>query len=168
MDKHERPYRCQEGGCEKLPGFTYSGGLLRHEREVHHKHGGPKKPLTCPHSTCKRFGNKPFSRLENLNEHLRRVHTPGAVEDPSPSDNDNDHSPSSDTTPPPRAGKKRRRGDDDDLEALRQENKRLKQENSELRQQVNNQTLQTTQLIQQLQNTAMTASGMTLGNGPML
>ena len=39
MDKHDRPYKCAADGCEKLPGFTYSGGLLRHEREVHGKHG---------------------------------------------------------------------------------------------------------------------------------
>ena len=39
MDKHDRPYKCPADGCEKLPGFTYSGGLLRHEREVHGKHG---------------------------------------------------------------------------------------------------------------------------------
>ncbi|ORY04550.1 hypothetical protein BCR34DRAFT_667071 [Clohesyomyces aquaticus] len=40
MDKHERPYKCHVKGCEKLQGFTYSGGLLRHEREVHHLHTG--------------------------------------------------------------------------------------------------------------------------------
>lgn len=81
MDKHERPYKCLAEGCEKLAGFTYSGGLLRHEREVHAKHGGPRNPLNCPHVNCKRHKGKGFSRLENLNEHLRRVHTnpiPGA------------------------------------------------------------------------------------------
>lgn len=75
MDKHERPYVCTVPGCEKVQGFTYSGGLLRHEREVHRKHGGPKNALFCPHPTCKRSGGKGFSRLENLQEHLRRVHT---------------------------------------------------------------------------------------------
>ncbi|KAI1868823.1 hypothetical protein JX265_006802 [Neoarthrinium moseri] len=79
MDKHDRPYRCGADGCEKLPGFTYSGGLLRHEREVHGKHGGPKNPLNCPHVSCKRHSGKGFSRLENLNEHLRRVHTNSAA-----------------------------------------------------------------------------------------
>ncbi|KAI9055517.1 hypothetical protein LZ554_000465 [Drepanopeziza brunnea f. sp. 'monogermtubi'] len=75
MDKHDRPYKCPSEGCEKLPGFTYSGGLLRHQREVHNLHGGPRKQLNCPHPTCKRFSGKGFSRQENLNEHLRRVHT---------------------------------------------------------------------------------------------
>ncbi|RDA94245.1 hypothetical protein CP533_0546 [Ophiocordyceps camponoti-saundersi (nom. inval.)] len=75
MDKHERPYRCPAEGCENLPGFTYSGGLLRHEREVHGKHGGPRNTVNCPHPNCKRHKGKGFSRMENLNEHLRRVHT---------------------------------------------------------------------------------------------
>lgn len=75
MDKHERPYVCTAKGCEKIQGFTYSGGLLRHEREVHGKHGGPKKKLLCPHVNCKRSSGKGFSRQENLSEHLRRVHT---------------------------------------------------------------------------------------------
>lgn len=99
MDKHERPYICSFKECEKISGFTYSGGLLRHEREVHGKHGGPKKALNCPHASCKRNKGKGFSRLENLQEHLRRVHrdasegataqppsTPGGGGDDSASD----------------------------------------------------------------------------------
>lgn len=75
MDKHDRPYRCPNPSCAKLQGFTYSGGLLRHEREVHGKHGGPKAALMCPHPDCKRHSGKGFTRKENLNEHLRRVHS---------------------------------------------------------------------------------------------
>lgn len=30
MDRHERPYKCCEAGCDLILGFTYSGGLLRH------------------------------------------------------------------------------------------------------------------------------------------
>ena len=74
MDKHDRPYRCGHASCAKLQGFTYSGGLLRHEREVHGKHGGPKAQLMCPHEDCKRHSGKGFTRKENLNEHIRRVH----------------------------------------------------------------------------------------------
>ena len=74
MDKHVRPYRCPHPSCAKLQGFTYSGGLLRHEREVHGKHGGPKAQLMCPVANCKRQTGKGFTRKENLNEHLRRVH----------------------------------------------------------------------------------------------
>ncbi|KAK7718205.1 hypothetical protein SLS57_006080 [Botryosphaeria dothidea] len=74
MDKHDRPYVCRHKGCEKLQGFTYSGGLLRHEREVHKMHGGTKKALFCPHQDCKRSMGQGFTRKENLAEHIRRVH----------------------------------------------------------------------------------------------
>lgn len=74
MDKHNRPYVCDEPGCENIRGFTYSGGLLRHKREVHRQHGGPKASCFCPHKDCKRSAGVGFSRRENLHEHLRRVH----------------------------------------------------------------------------------------------
>lgn len=75
MDKHTRPYVCEEIGCEKIQGFTYSGGLHRHQREVHHQHGGPKASCLCPHHDCKRsLIGRGFTRKENLAEHLRRVH----------------------------------------------------------------------------------------------
>jgi hypothetical protein len=74
MDKHDRPYKCLVPGCEKLQGFTYSGGLLRHEREVHKMHGGTKKSLFCPFHDCKRSSGAGFTRKENLAEHVRRVH----------------------------------------------------------------------------------------------
>jgi hypothetical protein len=74
MDKHDRPYKCAVKGCEKLQGFTYSGGLLRHEREVHKMHGGTKKSLFCPFADCKRSSGSGFTRKENLAEHVRRVH----------------------------------------------------------------------------------------------
>lgn len=97
MDKHERPYVCTAVGCEKVQGFTYSGGLLRHEREVHGKHGGPKKKLLCPHVNCKRSSGKGFSRQENLSEHLRRVHTSaGPIQMDSPGDNNTDDGSTSD------------------------------------------------------------------------
>jgi hypothetical protein len=74
MDKHERPYKCKVPGCEKLQGFTYSGGLLRHEREVHKLHGGTKTLARCPFPNCKRSSGTGFTRKENLQEHIRRVH----------------------------------------------------------------------------------------------
>jgi hypothetical protein len=75
MDKHERPYKCLEPECDKIEGFTYSGGLLRHQREVHEKETG-RRPLMCPHADCHRSSGHGFSRLENLKEHLRRKHMP--------------------------------------------------------------------------------------------
>ena len=80
MDKHTRPYRCPHPECEKLQGFTYSGGLLRHKREVHPADTGAKELLRCPVPDCKRHTGKGFTRKENLNEHLRRVHPGVAVE----------------------------------------------------------------------------------------
>ncbi|KAK3673406.1 hypothetical protein LTR78_006639 [Recurvomyces mirabilis] len=84
MDKHDRPYKCGDPDCAKMQGFTYSGGLLRHEREVHHKHGGPKATLRCPVAECKRHLGKGFTRKENLNEHVRRVHDGKVPEAPQP------------------------------------------------------------------------------------
>ncbi|KAJ9663023.1 hypothetical protein H2198_001015 [Neophaeococcomyces mojaviensis] len=76
MDKHERPYKCSEPTCEQNPGFTYSGGLLRHMREVHKKGVGPaRRPLYCPHANCIRSTGEGFTRRENLEEHLRRRHS---------------------------------------------------------------------------------------------
>lgn len=131
MDKHERPYRCEHEGCEKLSGFTYSGGLLRHQREVHNKHGGPKKTLNCPHQSCKRYTGKGFSRQENLNEHLRRVHTEGATSPPG--EEGHGHTASDDDG---ERGVKRKRDSlehREEPEDLRAENKRLREENEELK-----------------------------------
>lgn len=78
MDKHTRPYRCSDPSCANILGFTYTGGLHRHQREVHGAYGGPKDRLTCPVAGCKRnTDGKRFTRKENLNEHLRRVHKKG-------------------------------------------------------------------------------------------
>jgi hypothetical protein len=81
MDKHERPYKCPAPGCEKLLGFTYSGGLLRHQREVHKMHGGTKEALYCPYANCKRNTGIGFTRKENRDEHVRRVHRRSTADD---------------------------------------------------------------------------------------
>jgi hypothetical protein len=150
MDKHTRPYVCLQPGCEKIRGFTYSGGLLRHEREVHRKYGGPKAPRFCPHKDCKRSTGQGFSRKENLHEHLRRVHRGVGIDEndfvnaetpkPSPA------AVASSSTAVPSAGneistpaegssKKRKRtlaeeedNGPDTIAELREENKRLKME----------------------------------------
>lgn len=84
MDKHDRPYVCKKPECSSLQGFTYSGGLLRHQREVHHLHGGAKLKLFCHVPGCKRSKHTPFTRRENLAEHLRRVHKLNTPEPNSP------------------------------------------------------------------------------------
>jgi len=72
MDKHERPYKCQEKLCEHLQGFTYSGGLIRHNKEVHL--GTGKNEIFCTAQDCKRR-TRPFTQKGNLQEHVRRVHS---------------------------------------------------------------------------------------------
>jgi TATA-binding protein-associated factor Taf7 len=74
MDKHERPYKCREPGCDKIRGFTYSGGLLRHQREVHKKNQSMGRELYCQYPNCNRSNSQPFTRQENLKEHIRRRH----------------------------------------------------------------------------------------------
>jgi hypothetical protein len=161
MDKHDRPYKCTAEGCEKLPGFTYSGGLLRHEREVHGKHGGPRNSFNCPHPNCKRNAGKGFSRLENLNEHLRRVHTHNGMPVNGAGGDESDEVSSETaaaavavmTNGSAVAALKRKRIDSDDIDELREENKRLRLENDDLKRQVQNQNQQLLQQIVQLQET---------------
>lgn len=74
MDKHDRPYKCAEPGCDKLRGFTYSGGLFRHHKEVHKKNKTSGKELYCHYPHCNRNTSQPFTRKENLKEHVRRRH----------------------------------------------------------------------------------------------
>jgi hypothetical protein len=74
MDKHDRPYKCYEPDCDNIKGFTYTGGLYRHQREVHKKNNNAKKPLMCPYKDCNRSTGNGFTRQENLREHLRRRH----------------------------------------------------------------------------------------------
>jgi hypothetical protein len=87
MDKHDRPYKCLELGCASLQGFTYSGGLLRHQREVHKKNIAAKTNFMCPHASCNRSTGQGFTRQENLKEHLRRRHPAGIEEAAEHADN---------------------------------------------------------------------------------
>lgn len=151
MDKHERPYRCPAEGCENLPGFTYSGGLLRHEREVHGKHGGPKNTVNCPHLNCKRHTGKGFSRMENLNEHLRRVHTnpDGAGATPPP------EMALSDENDSEQAGMKRKRRPSDaqaaeEINELKEEVKRLREENEKLKEDMQQQSQHSLAMMAQI------------------
>ncbi|KAK4242534.1 hypothetical protein C8A03DRAFT_29296 [Achaetomium macrosporum] len=142
MDKHERPYKCRETGCENLSGFTYSGGLTRHLWEVHGIHDGQKREFYCPHESCKRSGEA-FTRRENLNEHMRRVHTQNVAPlTPAASQTED----SDDTAATGR--KRRKRPADSDLH---EELKRVRQENDALRQEVQAQTLRNDQLTARLQ-----------------
>lgn len=147
MDKHERPYRCIVPGCESLPGFTYSGGLLRHEREVHGKYGGPKNTVKCPHPNCKRHTGKGFSRQENLNEHLRRVHTNMEGASP-PTDGGN----SADDNDSEKSGMKRKRrsSGSEEVMGLREEIKRVREENEKLKIEMEAQNQHSLSMMQQI------------------
>ncbi|PSR80555.1 hypothetical protein BD289DRAFT_373828 [Coniella lustricola] len=155
MDKHERPYVCTVKGCEKIQGFTYSGGLLRHEREVHGKHGGPKKALNCPHTSCKRNTGKGFSRMENLQEHLRRCHRRPSAHSSTPGGGGSGGSGSGLTGNT--HSHKRKRSDDDESDdftrakLLQAENDRLQEENKELLRQLHEQTRTANDMRTQLQ-----------------
>ena len=132
MDKHERPFVCHEPECDNIRGFTYSGGLLRHQREVHRQHGGPKASCMCPYPDCKRHVGVGFSRKENLAEHLRRVHRDAGTDQPP---QEGPETAAQNTTTPGTLGTRRKRrrttvpeeesGDEKDLE---QEVKKLKRE----------------------------------------
>lgn len=74
MDRHDRPYRCSEPGCDRGQGFTYLGGLLRHEREVHDRNRSSRQVFWCTDPNCSRSNSHPFTRAENLKEHVRRRH----------------------------------------------------------------------------------------------
>ncbi|KAK6839870.1 fungal specific transcription factor [Apiospora arundinis] len=156
MDKHDRPYKCAVDGCEKLPGFTYSGGLLRHEREVHGKHGGPKNPLNCPHPNCKRYSGKGFSRLENLNEHLRRVHTNGASSGDMAADDHESIATTMEAAEHVSVGEKRKADDED----LRVEVKKLHVENGDLRAKLDAQERQFEALQEQMRQLQDTLSSL--------
>ncbi|KAL8733675.1 MAG: hypothetical protein Q9181_003491 [Wetmoreana brouardii] len=108
MDKHTRPYICTMPGCENR-GFTYSGGLSRHQREVHGQHGGPTARHQCPHKDCKRSTGSGFSRKENLQEHLRRVHRQAEPAEAEPQTTDDATTQATGTLK-----RRRRRVDDED------------------------------------------------------
>ncbi|KAG8626744.1 hypothetical protein KVT40_005689 [Elsinoe batatas] len=140
FDKHDRPYKCKDPACSKLQGFTYSGGLLRHQREVHGMHGGPKERLFCRFpGECKRKSEKGFTRKENRDEHERRVHNgpfDGLLKEETTSPQAWSESSEVRRLSVPTGKRKASEASETDIEDLRGELKRLRQDNDELRQQV--------------------------------
>ncbi|KAK3308950.1 uncharacterized protein B0T15DRAFT_123948 [Chaetomium strumarium] len=136
MDKHERPYKCPEKACERVLGFTYPGGLSRHMREVHLIGLDDNERLYCTEQNCKRNVGKGkwFTRQENLDEHLHRVHgiDPKAKKDSR--EGSQTHGSDQNGNDAAAAGQKRKRADDSDL---RDEVKRLREENDRLLKQLN-------------------------------
>jgi hypothetical protein len=85
-DKHDRPFKCDVAGCTHSTGFSSKGILDRHKRTIH-KLLPPDKSSTklstlvlyyCPEPSCHRSisssPSNPFTRKDNLNEHIRRKH----------------------------------------------------------------------------------------------
>ena len=110
--------------------------------------GGPRKQLNCPHPNCKRNSGKGFSRQENLNEHLRRVHTPATAEgeliSPNPEETEEETAV--------RSGVKRKRIEQQEQQPtdVRDDMARVIHENEVLRRQVELQSTQIAELMRQL------------------
>jgi hypothetical protein len=78
VDKHKRPYRCQDSACSTRKGFTSRGCLSRHMRSVHKPTGGVSFP--CLVDGCSRDARNPFPRKDNLQSHLNHCHKPKDAE----------------------------------------------------------------------------------------
>jgi hypothetical protein len=72
MDRHNRPYKCDTEGCKVKQGFTNSFSLTRHQREVHQ--ASIAKRVFCPVLNCRRSAGSGFTRKQNRDEHVRRLH----------------------------------------------------------------------------------------------
>lgn len=67
MDRHTKPYSCKEPAYD-APKFGDKGGLWRHEREKHGKHGATR--FICPEPLCPRH-IKGFARKNHRDIHIR-------------------------------------------------------------------------------------------------
>ena len=127
IDRHQRPYVCENPECKSLRGFTYKGGLHRHQREVHQTETGLRGMFYCSAPGCKRHTHG-FPRRENMEEHVRRIHK---KKQPTTSP---DGLRSEDSTEHQHNKRKRCTSDSEeaesetDVEELRREVKRLKEE----------------------------------------
>lgn len=73
MDRHNRPYRCEEVGCHVTRGFGSKGELTRHINSVHEK-----RVRQCPEPGC----SYSCPRKDNLQEHITRIHRNRIPEQP--------------------------------------------------------------------------------------
>ncbi|EEH33091.2 hypothetical protein PAAG_04144 [Paracoccidioides lutzii Pb01] len=73
MDKHDRPYKCTNPGCNQR--FTLAACMRRHLWTIHQANS--KWRWMCPYSACDRS----FSRKADLKIHIHRFHTkPDSIE----------------------------------------------------------------------------------------
>jgi hypothetical protein len=151
MDRHNRPYMCESANCRYTKGFGSRGELKRHINSVH-----KQTNLFCSVTGC----SYSCPRKDNLQDHINRRHKDHILEHPATPQGDrnspagNQDIPSSDfsrqASPADqvdvtvRSARKRRRMPDytmslenagstnEELYGLREENKKLRQENGAL------------------------------------
>ncbi len=74
--RHEKPFKCDQPGCERMQdGFSTTNDLDRHRKSRHHiapKHGHDRS-FRCPEANCSRKV-KLWPRLDNFRQHLKRMH----------------------------------------------------------------------------------------------
>jgi hypothetical protein len=70
LDKHTKPYVCEELGCNRLT-FGDKAGLRRHEAEKHGKHDATR--YFCSVTSCPR-AQKGFPRKQNRDAHVSTRH----------------------------------------------------------------------------------------------
>jgi len=80
---HTRPHKCTAIGCKW--GFPSQKDLLRHQRTLRHRAAGSRKKdnidaFLCTFPTCE-YSSKGFSRRDNLQRHMSRVHCKTSSED---------------------------------------------------------------------------------------
>ncbi|PVI05156.1 hypothetical protein DM02DRAFT_668617 [Periconia macrospinosa] len=73
MDQHDRPFKCDVTDCTHIDGFSTRGELKRHVNSLHKKGTIYCTVPTCPRSSSS-GGNNPFSRKDNLQDHMIRKH----------------------------------------------------------------------------------------------
>lgn len=85
MNKHNRPFNCDATDCTRLNGFSTRALLERHKNAKHRQifpHDAVTKPNNifcyCPVPRCDRSSslptNKPFTRKDNQDDHIKRKH----------------------------------------------------------------------------------------------
>jgi len=128
-DRHRRPYVCKNTECSTLRGFTYQGGLLRHQREVHQTE---RELFFCSAPGCKRQ-TEGFTRRENMEEHFRRIHKKKQLITSSDKTNPEDNIDGQHTKRKRSTSNSENADSETELEQLRREVKRLKEENMVLK-----------------------------------
>jgi hypothetical protein len=89
MNRHSRPFICNVVGCTRADGFSSKGILQRHMKMHSRASAAETAALAgntsfyCPEPTCDRSfshsSDKPFTRKDNRDDHVRRKHGSNAT-----------------------------------------------------------------------------------------